>query len=114
MQFRLQLVMKMIGADLAAYERAIGTMGGAQDDHSELLGEYYCNEEAFVALRLLAGRSDEKARSLTPEHIARGARNEDLRQRALGELSHLKRDASPEVRREAELSLERVRRHKTE
>ena len=70
---------------------------------SELLGEFYCNEDSFEVLCELRRTSNEVARSLVPhgfEHIAEGAESSDLRRRGLEQLVSMKEDASPQVKNE--------------
>jgi hypothetical protein len=71
---------------------------------SELLGQYYCNEDAFRLLRQLKKTSNVTARALIPhgfEHIAKSAADERLRKQAVSELISMKQDRSPEVQTEA-------------
>jgi hypothetical protein len=78
---------------------------------SELLGEYYCDEKAFLVLVGLRERIKGRARALIPhgfEHIAKSGPGELLRRQALSELNGLRSDADEEVRKEADISLERL------
>jgi hypothetical protein len=75
---------------------------------SELLGEYYCNEDAFNLLYQLKKTSNLPARAFIPhgfEHIAKSAKDPKLRTKALAELKTLRLDPSPEVQAEAAESL---------
>lgn len=78
---------------------------------SELLGQYYCNEDAFRLLRQLKKTSNLTARALIPhgfEHIAKSAADEQLRKRAVSELISMKQDPSPEVQSEAAEALAKL------
>ena len=79
---------------------------------SELLGQYYCNEDAFGLLRQLEKTSNVAARALIPhgfEHIAKSAEDEKLRTRAVSELKSMRQDPSPEVQSEAAEALAELR-----
>ena len=78
---------------------------------SELLGQYYCNEDAFRLLRQLKKTSNVTARALIPhgfEHIAKSSADEQLRKRAVSELISMKQDPSPEVQSEAAEALAKL------
>jgi len=78
---------------------------------SELLGQYYCNEDAFGLLRQLEKTSNVTARALIPhgfEHIAKSAADEKLRTRAVSELKSMRQDPSPEVQSEAAEALAKL------
>lgn len=78
---------------------------------SELLGEYFCNEDSFRVLTRLQTTSNENARSLIPhgfEHIVRDAESVDLRKRALSRLNSMKSDESPQVREEVAEAIAKV------
>lgn len=78
---------------------------------SELLGQYYCNEDAFHLLSRLRKTTDTTARSLVAhgfEHIAREAEDKNLRKRAIPELTSMKSDPSPEVQNEAAGALAKI------
>lgn len=78
---------------------------------SELLGEYYCDENSFRVLCELETNSSESARALVPhgfEHIARQAKDASLREAALAELQAMSKDPSPEVQNEAREALAKV------
>ena len=75
---------------------------------SELLGEYYCNENAFRVLCELQDSSNVIARSLVPhgfEHIIKGADSVALRDEAMSRLKSMKNDSSPQVRSEVGVAL---------
>src|SRR5712692_2360790 len=77
---------------------------------SELLVEYYCNEDAFNLLYQLEKTSNVPARAFIPhgfEHIAKSAKDPKLRTKALAELRSLRLDPSPEVQAEAAESLQK-------
>jgi hypothetical protein len=78
---------------------------------SELLGQYYCNEDAFRLLRKLKKTSNLTARALIPhgfEHIAKSAADEQLRKQAVSELISMKQDPSLEVQSEAAEALAKL------
>ena len=78
---------------------------------SELLGEYYCHEDAFEVLRRLKQTTNINARALIPhgfEHLIKGAKDLGLRTRAFAELRSLLNDPSENVRAEAAESLSRL------
>jgi hypothetical protein len=78
---------------------------------SELLGQYYCNEDAFRVLRQLRETTKTTARSLLAhgfEHIAKQAQDKDLRKRAVSELISMKQDPSSEVQAEAAEALAKL------
>ena len=78
---------------------------------SELLGQYYCNEDAFRLLRQLEKTSNVTARALIPhgfEHIAKSAADEKLRTRAVSELKSMRQDPSPKVQSEAAEALAKL------
>lgn len=78
---------------------------------SEILGENYCCERAFTALKRLAETPEEGPRSLVPhgfEHIAESAADPALRQLALDEILRMRGDVSAQVRDEALISLGRL------
>jgi hypothetical protein len=78
---------------------------------SELLGEYFGDEQALQSLSRLKTVRAEGPRSLVPhglEHIVKGARDEDLASRAYTELLSMRNDPSEQVREEAKLSLQRL------
>lgn len=75
---------------------------------SGLLGEFYCDEQALIALSRLARAEAEMPRSFVPhglEHIVAGSSNVQLSNNALQLLSEMKGDASERVRNEVERSL---------
>jgi hypothetical protein len=75
---------------------------------SEILGQYYCNEDAFNLLYQSKKTSNLPARAFIPhgfEHIAKSAKDPKLRTKALAELKTLRLDPSPEVQAEAAESL---------
>ena len=85
---------------------------------SELLGEYFGDEQALLALSRLKTLRGEGPRSLVPhglEHIVKGARDEGLASKAYTELLGMQNDPSEQVRDEVSLSLERLanREHKS-
>jgi hypothetical protein len=78
---------------------------------SELLGQYYCNADAFHLLIQLKNTSDIRARSLVAhgfEHIAREAEDKILREQAVSQLRSMRLDPSPEVQSEAAEALAKV------
>jgi hypothetical protein len=78
---------------------------------SELLGEYFGDEQALRVLSRLKTLRGEGPRSLVPhglEHIVKGARDEDLVSKAYTELSGMGKDPSEQVRDEVSLSLQRL------
>jgi hypothetical protein len=78
---------------------------------SELLGQYYCNQEAFHLLTKLRKTTDTTARSLVAhgfEHIAKQAEDKSLRKRAISELTSMKLDPSPQVQSEAAEALAKI------
>lgn len=85
---------------------------------SELLGEYFGDEQALLALSRLKTLRGEGPRALVPhglEHIVKGARDEGLLRKAYTELSGMRNDPSEQVRDEVSLSLQRLanREHKS-
>lgn len=75
---------------------------------SELLGEYYCSDASFLALRRLRTTSNEIARAFVPhgfEHLARDAQDSALRQRAKDSLTSMESDSSPQVKQEVAVAL---------
>jgi hypothetical protein len=84
---------------------------------SELLGEYFGDEQALGALSRLKTLRGEGPRALVPhglEHIVKGARDEGLLRKAYTELSGMRNDPSEQVRDEVSLSFQRLanREHK--
>ncbi len=80
---------------------------------AELLGQYYCNEDAFRLLSGLRKTAKVIARAFIPhgfEHIAKSAADRELRKRAIAELNSLQQDPSPDVQAEAAESLGRLPR----
>lgn len=78
---------------------------------SELLGQYYCNRDAFQLLTQLKSTSEIKARSLVAhgfEHIAREAEDKSLRDQAVSQLMSMKLDPSPDVQNEAAVALAKI------
>jgi len=78
---------------------------------SELLGEYFMNEESLEVLNRLKTIEPEGPRSLVPhgfEHIAKDSKEPDLAKRAYLILLQMRNDPSKEVRDEVELSLRRL------
>ena len=78
---------------------------------SELLGQYYCNEDAFRLLCQLKRTSNATTRAFIPhgfEHIAKSAATVGLRKEALAELRSLSLDPSTEVQAEAAESLQKL------
>jgi len=78
---------------------------------SELLGEYFGDEQALQVLSRLKTLHAEGPRSLVPhglEHIVTGARNENLTKKAYAELLCMRNDPSEQVRNEVNLSLQRL------
>jgi hypothetical protein len=78
---------------------------------SELLGEYFGDEQALRVLSHLKSLHGEGPRSLVPhglEHIVKGAGDEDLVRKAYTELSGMGNDPSEQVRDEVSLSLQRL------
>ena len=75
---------------------------------SELLTEYYCNEDSLKVLIQLKATPNELARALLPhgfEHIAREAQEVALRGAALAQLTLMRQDASLRVQQEVEVAL---------
>ena len=75
---------------------------------SELLGEYYCNEDSLKVLIQLRTTPNELARALLPhgfEHIAKEGKNATLRDAALTQLKLMKQDASHRVQDEVDVAL---------
>jgi hypothetical protein len=78
---------------------------------SELLGQYYCNEDALGLLRQLKKTPSVTARAFVPhgfEHIARDATKPGLQKQAIAELRSLLRDPSNEVQAEAAEALRKL------
>jgi hypothetical protein len=79
---------------------------------SEILGQNYCNEQAFKILCRLRECANEIPRSLLPmayEYIARSVSNLELKSKAILELKAMTTDPFERVRNEATESLERLR-----
>jgi hypothetical protein len=78
---------------------------------SELLGEYFGDEQALGSLSRLKTLHAEGPRSLVPhglEHIVKGACDEGLASKAYTELLDMRKDPSEQVRNEVRLSLRRL------
>lgn len=77
---------------------------------SELIGSR-ADEQALAMLLRIRAESGETARSFVPhglEHVAAGAQDARLRERALAELRAMERDKSPQVRDEVDASYARL------
>ena len=71
---------------------------------SELLGQYYCNEDALRLLRKLKKTANLTSRAFVPhgfEHIAKDATKPALQKQAIAELRSMLLDQSSEVQAEA-------------
>ncbi|MEQ8974253.1 MAG: hypothetical protein RIE73_28135 [Coleofasciculus sp. C1-SOL-03] len=78
---------------------------------SEMLGEYFANEQAFQVLCRLKNIEAEEPRSLIPhglEHIVKDSHDQQLTQKAYAELLQMKYDPSEQVRDEVNTSLQRI------
>jgi len=78
---------------------------------SEILGEYFANEQAFELLCRLGMLDNENHRSFIPhglEHIIKGSDNKELSQKAYIHLLQMKSDPSEKVRDEVEESLQQL------
>ncbi|MGC1245379.1 MAG: hypothetical protein WA865_04130 [Spirulinaceae cyanobacterium] len=78
---------------------------------TEMLGEYYANEEAFNILCRLKKIEAEEKRNLIPhgfEHIVTDSHNRELEKQAYEQLLDMKSDSSENVRDEVEISLQRI------
>jgi len=80
---------------------------------TELLGEYFANEQALLVLIRLEEieKEEEEPRSLIPhglEHLIKSTEDANLAKRAYKELESLKVSESEQVRAEAALSLQRL------
>lgn len=78
---------------------------------SEILGEYYANEQSFTTLQGLLNTDKEEARALLPmgfEQIIRHTHEKEVKHQALEELEKLHNDASASVREEVETSWRRI------
>lgn len=79
---------------------------------SEILGEYYCNEQSFKVLKRFAKLPEEGPRSQAPhglEHIAKSAINPEIRSQAIHQIRNLLDDPSQTVKEEASTSIHRLR-----
>lgn len=78
---------------------------------SEMLGEYFANEQAFQVLCRLKNIEAEEPRSLIPhglEHIVKDSHDQQLAQKAYAKLLQMKYDPSEQVRDEVNTSLQRI------
>jgi hypothetical protein len=78
---------------------------------SELLGEYFRDDRALMALHRLRALEAEMPRSLVPhglEHIVKSANDKALAKKAYEELLQMKSDPSEQVRSEVDISLQRL------
>ncbi len=78
---------------------------------SEMLGEYFANEQAFQVLCRLKNIEAAEPRSLIPhglEHIVKDSHDQQLAQKAYAELLQMKYDPSEQVRDEVNASLQRI------
>ena len=81
---------------------------------SELLGEYFADEQAFQALCRLRVLEVEDFRALIPhglEHIIKDSGDEELSKKAYGVLLQMRGDSSAQVRDEVEESLQQLTIH---
>jgi len=80
---------------------------------SEILGERYCDEASLDALRGLSRTARQPARQLAPhglEYLARTSEDDGLRKRARRALEDLVKSTDAEVRREATISLGKLKK----
>ena len=83
---------------------------------SEILGENYCNQDAFKVLCSLRSTKRFQCRLFVPhgfEHTIKDSGNIPLSMKALRQLLEMREDRSKYVRYEAELSLARIKNHFT-
>ncbi|HJZ67957.1 MAG TPA: hypothetical protein VKF81_07545, partial [Blastocatellia bacterium] len=81
---------------------------------SEILGEQYRDESAYEVLCRLRSTKQFEPRSFVPhgfEHVIRESGDILLSRTAIGQLYEMTKDRSKYVRREAEISLARVKNH---
>jgi hypothetical protein len=83
---------------------------------SGILGECYMDRRAVDVLVRLKQWAPDVARSLVPhgfEHIVAGCKDNDVVEDALKELFEMQKDSSEAVRREVDISLQRLKRVRT-